>query len=161
MRYLYYIVEKNGGDFSTKEVRDESWFKDPIQKEGSQHQYMAEVHIHSHWKSSNLANLQTKDTTWIYVYTFGKRKEIELNGWSFKPEVTIRSALTNHFSGMEMSFQISSPDGQKGNWYYNSSASNHMEYIKKYFKEIYRISQYKTMEEARNHRDYDPSLKVW
>jgi hypothetical protein len=62
---------------------------------------------------------------------------------------------------MEMWFKCVTPEGKEIEWYKNDghSASPHS-VIKAYFKEINRISQYRTDEEAERHTYNDPYLHV-
>lgn len=155
----YFVVNPSAQESNVDEVKDTYWFTNPIKKEAHKHKCMVEAIVISHWKSKSLSY---SDTCHLELYTFGEKKPITINGWIFKPAgIKANYALTAKFCGMELWFDCVTPEGKEITWYRNDrhSASPHS-VIKAYFKEINRISQYRTMEEAKDHTYNDPFLHV-
>ena len=157
----YYIVNYVGREVDTIEAPDNYWFSTPIKKEGYKHKLMAEICFIDHWKNSR--SLSSSITCHLYVYSYGNKENISLAGWTFFPDkIKGKYALTNKFMGMEMWFTCVSPTGEKYEWYRNSrSVGTHFDFVKFYFKEILRLSKFKTISEAKEHTYNDPSLRVY
>jgi len=157
VRYL--IVNPQGNEYNIEEVEDTYWFTTPIKKEAYKHKYMASVNQINHWKKSFYS---WSDTCYIDVYTYGDEKPILINGWKFKTQgIKSNYASTNRFDGMELWFKCTTPEGKEIEWYYNDhkSVTPH-KVLESYFKEINRISQYRTFEEAKENSYHDPFLHV-
>ena len=155
----YYIVTPSQTECKIDEVKDTYWFTNPIKREGYKYKYMAEIMQISHWKRRSL---YFSDSCYLEVYTYGEKKNITINGWTFKPsEIKANYALTPKFRGMELWFKCTTPSGKGIKWYCNhrDSVCPHS-VIKTYFEEIIRISQYPTDDVARKHTYIDPNLHV-
>ena len=157
--FRYLIINPQGSEYKVEETKDTYWFSTPIKKEGYKHQYMASVHQISHWKNSSLS---WSDTCYIEIYTYGSLKPIMINGWTFKTsDIRSNYACSRRFDGMELWFDCITPKGEEIEWYYNDhkSVTPH-KVLESYFKEINRISQYRTLEEVKDHTYNDPFLHV-
>lgn len=155
----YYVVNMWDKDIKLVKVPDDYWFSNPIKKEGYKHELMSEICFIDHWRKSKSLSFSVSCT--MYFYKYGNRVPITINGWTFYPDkIRGKYALSRYFYGMEMWFNCDTPNGQRIEWYCNFSAANHEEFIKLYFKEINRISKYKTFEDAKAHTYIDPKLKV-
>ena len=156
----YFVVSPSGNNCEVKEIEDNYWFTNPLKEEGRSHRYMAVVEQISHW--NNRRSLSSSDSITLEIYTYGEKKAITINGWRFPHSgISANYALTDRFTGMELWFKCTTPDGKEINWYKNDreSASPHHVIIT-FFKEINRISQYRTEEEAKKHTNNEPFFHV-
>ncbi len=155
----YFVVEPSSQESKVEEVKNSYWFSTPIKKEGYKHKCMIEVMQIEHWKCKSMSY---SDTCHLEIYTYGDMKPVTINGWVFKPsKITANYAFTPRFCGMEMWFKCTTPEGKEIEWYKNSdSVASPHSVIKAYFSEIYRISQYRTEEEAERHTYNNPHLHV-
>lgn len=109
----YYII--NQSDFSVTEVNDDSWFSNPINKEGKSHNLMCVLKTYGGYEAKY--SLASKRNYYVLFYVRGIASDFTFNGWTFPKAL---HCCTESFSRdgrifNKFSFICTMPNGQKLN----------------------------------------------